>query len=185
MRPVIIALAGRAGSGKSSIADYLKSNYKAEIVSFATPLKRVVKEIFEFSDDQIYGDLKDIIDPNCGFTPRATMERTGDALRRHFGKDIHVERALKIIREQPEKIWVIDDCRHLNEASAIAKVGFVWRLHCSDYRSGSTHISETSPDEIPPENVFRELYGSRALGLIPLIMLADEAWEATRKKAGW
>lgn len=185
MRPIIIALAGRAGSGKSSLAAYLKANYKTETVSFATPLKRTVKDVFGFDDDQVYGDLKDIIDPNHGITPRVGMERMGEALRCHFGENIHVERALKTIYVQPEKIWVIDDCRHLNEAKAIAKVGFVWRLHCPDYRSGSTHISETSVDEIPAENIFSELRSSRAQGLNHLIMRADEAWEATRKVAGW
>ena len=181
---VVIGLAGRTGVGKSSIAAYLKSNYRTETVSFATPLKHVVKDVFEFADDQVFGHRKNEIDPRWGISPRDAMQREGEAMRLHFGDDVHIQRAFRTINERPEVVWVIDDVRHVNEARAVARIGYVWRIHCEDYRVESSHRSETEVDEIPVTAVFKELRSSRAKGLSHLKTLADEAWEATRKTRG-
>jgi len=41
VNPIVIGLLGRQGSGKSTVARYLKNTYGAQIVSFATPLKNM------------------------------------------------------------------------------------------------------------------------------------------------
>lgn len=52
---MIIGLCGLAGSGKDTAADFLvkKSGYVK--VAFADPLKRICKEVFQFSDEQLWG----------------------------------------------------------------------------------------------------------------------------------
>lgn len=47
----LIALSGRAGSGKNTVADMLGGKQ----FSFAEPLKRICKEVFDFTDAQLYG----------------------------------------------------------------------------------------------------------------------------------
>ena len=49
----IIGITGYKNSGKDTLAEYFIDNgfYK---ISFADPLKQACKEIFSFSDDQLY-----------------------------------------------------------------------------------------------------------------------------------
>jgi len=66
----MIIISGKSGSGKDVIADYLVSNYGYTKMSIATPLKEACRSIFQFNDDQLYGDLKNVIDHFWGLTPR-------------------------------------------------------------------------------------------------------------------
>lgn len=56
MRYPIVALCGQAGSGKSSVAHHIKTvlgRDKVAEISFADPLKEIVKEIIPETDDEI------------------------------------------------------------------------------------------------------------------------------------
>ena len=46
----IIAICGAKRSGKDVLAKYLINKYKYEKLSFAEPLKKAVKELFNFND---------------------------------------------------------------------------------------------------------------------------------------
>lgn len=52
---MIIGLSGLAGSGKDFISDILVHRHNFVKVAFADPLKRICKEIFDFSDEQLFG----------------------------------------------------------------------------------------------------------------------------------
>lgn len=52
---MIIGLSGLAGSGKDFVSDILVERYNFVKIAFADPLKRICKEIFDFSDDQLWG----------------------------------------------------------------------------------------------------------------------------------
>ena len=43
------------GTGKDTVADFLKSDFNFVRVGFADPIKRFVKDLFDFSDEQIWG----------------------------------------------------------------------------------------------------------------------------------
>ena len=51
----LIAICGNAGCGKDTAADHLVNNYGFEKISFAGPIKKFGKRVFDFSDDQLYG----------------------------------------------------------------------------------------------------------------------------------
>lgn len=54
---ITIVLCGVAGSGKDTVAEYLRKKYIFTVDSFAAPLKTMVKHAFpEFSDEHLYGD---------------------------------------------------------------------------------------------------------------------------------
>ena len=53
--PRIIAIAGPKGSGKTSVAEYLRDHEDFEEVSFARPLKEFARSVFQFTQDQLYG----------------------------------------------------------------------------------------------------------------------------------
>jgi hypothetical protein len=52
---VILGLSGLAGVGKSMTADFLATSHSFTVVALADPLKRIAKDIFDFSDQQLYG----------------------------------------------------------------------------------------------------------------------------------
>ena len=85
---MIIGIIGKKRSGKDTIGDYLTKYYGFTSYSFANPIKLASKHLFGFTDDQLYGDLKDEIDYNWGVTPRTVFQIIGteifqqDMLRR-------------------------------------------------------------------------------------------------------
>lgn len=52
---MILGLSGQAGSGKDFIANILVNEYGFTKIAFADPLKRICKEVFDFSDEQLWG----------------------------------------------------------------------------------------------------------------------------------
>lgn len=178
MRPLIIGLCGRAGSGKTSVARFIEDKYGATRLAFAAPLKTLAMELWDFSEEQVYGeaDVKEAIDPRWGISPRTAMQRLGDGARRHLYDGIWIESVLKQIGRQ-RGVFVIEDLRYLNEASSISAIGYVLRLHCSDSISSikdSTHPSEAQVDQIPAVQIHAELHSSREQGLDHLFGLVAE-----------
>ena len=51
----IISLTGNMGVGKDTMADYLVEKYGFVKVAMADPMKRIAKEVYEFSDEQLWG----------------------------------------------------------------------------------------------------------------------------------
>lgn len=52
---MIIGLAGQAGSGKDTVADVMVRDHGFCKVAIADPFKRFVAEVFQFSDEQMWG----------------------------------------------------------------------------------------------------------------------------------
>jgi len=52
---MILGLSGLAGSGKDTVADILVSKHGFVKVALADPLKRICKEVYDFSDEQLWG----------------------------------------------------------------------------------------------------------------------------------
>ncbi len=51
----IISITGNMGVGKDTMADYIVQKYGFVKISMADPFKRIAKEIYEFSDEQLWG----------------------------------------------------------------------------------------------------------------------------------
>lgn len=54
-RPRLIVLSGEAGAGKDSVSDVLVARHGFVAYSLAAPLKRFLKDMFGFTDEQLYG----------------------------------------------------------------------------------------------------------------------------------
>lgn len=52
---MIIGICGRAGSGKDTAADFLVKEHGFVKVALADPLKRIAREVFDFTDEQLWG----------------------------------------------------------------------------------------------------------------------------------
>jgi len=48
---MIIGVAGNAGSGKDTVADHLVKHHGFVKVALADPLKRICREVFDFSEE--------------------------------------------------------------------------------------------------------------------------------------
>lgn len=52
---MILGILGQAGSGKDTVADHLVKKYRFMKVALADPLKRICQEVYDFSDEQLWG----------------------------------------------------------------------------------------------------------------------------------
>jgi hypothetical protein len=74
---VLIGLIGEAGSGKDTLADYLKQRYPVMLYTLANPIKEITRHMFLFNDEQLYGKLKNVVDERWGITPRESWQTIG------------------------------------------------------------------------------------------------------------
>lgn len=157
---MIIAFTGRIHSGKTTLAKYLV-NMGYEKVSFADPLKKISQELFDFNDEQLYGNLKEVIDPRIGMTPRYVLQYIGTELFRNWNKNFWVEVFQR--KHSDPKLLVLDDVRFDNEEETIHKLGgIVIKVKSHKYEKISNHASEKGIKnydyKIYNDGTYEELY---------------------------
>lgn len=105
---------GTMGAGKTAISEYLHSNYDFVSMGLMDAGKRVIRELFDFSDEQLWGDLKNTPDPRyirkyetceegtaavatpVWLTPRFALQQLGTEFARSCFPDLWIANALKI-----------------------------------------------------------------------------------------
>ena len=131
---MIIALTGRAGVGKTTVAKILCAEHGFQRISFAAPLKAMLRALyvamdlgFDDIDRRIAGDLKESPDPWLGGrTPRHAMQTLGTEWgRRCMCEDFWIGVWERAVGTSGAKRVVVDDCRFTNEAEAVRKLGGV------------------------------------------------------------
>ncbi|MFA4904457.1 MAG: hypothetical protein WC600_17120 [Desulfobaccales bacterium] len=155
--PLLIGLSGKAGSGKSTAADYLWDQYLYHRFAFADTLKVLVGQAFDFSQEQLYGDLKEVPDPRFGKSPRWCLQHLGTEVFRGIWPGIWVHHLMESVRDfwqmNGERPVVVTDVRFLDEAEALKNVGAVLirieRAGAGAQAGIPDHISETSLDAYP------------------------------------
>ncbi len=176
-KPKVIALLGRAGSGKSTVADHLELIYGASVISFAKNVKELASRLLDFEHKQLYGTQaeKEAVDPRYGFSARQFLQRVGNETREVVGDRVWLDALLNTVFESDSDLFVIDDCRYVNEAECIAKDdridGYVIKLECPDAPSTAdpNHPSEREVDEVPAELITAKIVSKRSLLSIDLI----------------
>ena len=141
---MIIGLAGKAGAGKSTVADALvMKGFQRD--AYAKTMKEAISIIFGIPLDILRSNaaVKSQIDPYWGMSYRQIMQLFGtEACRKTFGGDIW-ERVLWNRHTYVDYDLVIDDVRFPNEAEAILdRGGQVWEI-VRGKDSKDTHSSET------------------------------------------
>ena len=82
---ILVGLLAKKRYGKDTVADFLVEKYGFIKISLADPLKDATKVLFGFTDDQLYGDKKEIIDEYWGVSPRQVFQYLGtDVFRNDF-----------------------------------------------------------------------------------------------------
>jgi hypothetical protein len=81
-------------SGKSTVAKHLVRKHGFTEISFAEPLKKSAATMFGLSQDQLYGEKKDVMDARWGVTPRRIMQYLGtDVMQFHAPRRLFAEGA--------------------------------------------------------------------------------------------
>ncbi|MFW9873051.1 MAG: hypothetical protein ACFFG0_08130 [Candidatus Thorarchaeota archaeon] len=167
---MLIGLTGDRRSGKDTVADYLVRKYDFEKYAFADPMKKALKILFAFDDDQLWGDKKEDIDKRWNVSPREVMQK--------FATDFIQFDLYKYFPEIEKKVpkrkfwcilfetWyknkyhknlfnvVISDMRFIHEADTVRDCnGRIWLITRKKeiiYNIDS-HLSETELKQITPD----------------------------------
>ena len=100
---MIIGFMGKAGSGKDTCADFLIKEYNFKRYAFGDPVKETVGAMFGFSNEQLYGSLKNTIDPKWNISPRQAFQIIGT----DFAQYIIHEKIPSINARVPKRhLWV-------------------------------------------------------------------------------
>jgi hypothetical protein len=133
--PKVVGITGRKGNGKDTLGNYLVKNYDYKRIAFADALKDACRCIFGFSDEQLYGGLKEEIDEFWQTSPRKVLQFVGtDLFRDHLAEimpwinqNIWVEVVKKKILDEwktnPDARFVITDVRFPNEINLVKELG--------------------------------------------------------------
>lgn len=179
--PQIIAFTGKAGSGKTTAANWVLRNHsKAMKMSFAKPLKKMFYELLRESTpkgwphspkDYMDGDQKEQpIEFLQGMTARHLMQTLGtewgrNTLHPDFWVNIaagKVERLLgdsRSVTENPAIKVMFDDARFPNEAKMVQDFGGIIirieRPSTITDETATAHASEQEQDTITPDYVIQ------------------------------
>lgn len=167
--PRVIGLAGAAGSGKDSVAEYLAREYQYARLSWAARLKRGIETIFGVGDWIWNREHKERPLPDLfGATPRAVAQTLGtDWGRKLVRQDLWLLLLLRDIQyrlDLGERV-VITDCRFDNEAEAVLGIGGVM---IGILRPGIEPVrSHASEQGITPDLISTVLYNDGTLDELP------------------
>jgi len=169
----IIAICGAKRSGKDVLAKHIVANRGFKKLSFAEPLKKAVRELFNFTDIQVgideenaMGDEKDIIDERWGISPRKALQFFGTEIMQHnigglipnTNRGFLADILLSHISGDACDGYVISDMRFLHEynklkSSAKVRSLIVIKINRPSINipddKGDTHISEKEYLDIP------------------------------------
>lgn len=161
MYPRIIAITGMKRSGKDTIADYLAKQHGYHKIKISFPIKQICKNVFDFTDEQLESDAKDVIDKNWGISPRHAMQFIGTEIFQHkinelvnVGKELWIKKTVLLI-EQSQAPVVISDLRFQHEHKLLKDL---YKDQCiiiqTSRRTNLTqdnHVSEQEWDSFPAD----------------------------------
>lgn len=185
---MIIGIAGTAGSGKSTVADHLVAKHGFIAVNLADPIKRFCREVFDFSEEQLWGPSEKRNEPDKRYgkpvrilvdqdeygtrteylTPRHALQQLGTEWGRACYPNIWVDYAIRVAKQLLKKDYVLNAAVNAYHA----KTGL--RFSHTPYGSGSVKLPK---GVVIPDVRFRnEVDAIRAAG--------GKVWRVSRFGAG-
>lgn len=121
---MIISISGVAGSGKDTVADFLiEEVFGVDRVSLADPMKRICRDVYDFSEEQLWGPSEMRNKPDMRY-PRPCKECGGKGDR--------------VYEDMPPGSPALHPCMvchgkpftYLTPREALQKLGTEWARHC-------------------------------------------------------
>jgi len=156
----VIGIAGRARSGKDTLADFIVNHYGFVKFAFADRLKDTCCGLFGWGARHRDGDLKEAVDPYLGFSPRQAFQVCGTEFARALNPDIWVLLAERAVAG----LVVIPDVRFENEAEFCRKNGVMIHVSRDAALAVNRHASEKPLVKMPLDHLLvnngslREMY---------------------------
>lgn len=142
MDKILIGLVAPKQSGKDTIADYLCMKYSFKKYNFADPLKEGIGKIFGFTNEQLYGDDKEVIDPFWGVSPREVLQKVGTELFQY-----ELPRVMDEFKDMGRTFWVKCFERwYINELNNFNSKKLKW----SDFVTKNKDLSPSHLDSKKP-----------------------------------
>lgn len=162
----LLGLTGFAQSGKDTVADYLVSDYGFQKVSFAAPLKDMLRRLNPIVGSQLVWNNHELHDGARPIRLEDLYEQFGDhegVKKSPYGeevRDLWQRLGTDCVRAVDDKFWVraamkdlhhmgryvFPDTRFLNEAHALinseAQFASVWRVSRPGVQAVNGHVSE-------------------------------------------
>jgi hypothetical protein len=136
---MIIGISGQAGSGKDTVADRLCKDHGFVKVAFSDPMKRICREVYDFTDEQLWGpsenrNAEDKRYPRCTadhahsdacieyLTPRLALQTLGTEWGRFCYPNTWVDHAIRVHEKLQSGGYAYDQKRGLYSVSTLEKV---------------------------------------------------------------
>lgn len=152
--PRIIAITGMKRAGKDTVAEILQKCYGYTNIKVASTLKDVVKIMFNMNNEQVEGDLKEVVDGRWGITPRQAMQFIGTEMVQYkmqellpdIGRNFWMKQLCSTLQSNLTTCYAISDVRFVHEVEALRREFghdlFVLKVVRSGLDSTDTHPSE-------------------------------------------
>lgn len=167
-KPKLVAISGKANSGKNTVADMIGYWYDGlreiqteyEVFAFADPIKNMILEMYPDTDHKILrgpSELRMTKIPNSDKTYRNLLIDLG-ALGRSYDQDVWAKATIAKAKKytqgaDPYRLAIISDVRAINELFAVKEDFYLIRVirpnNAYENRPEAKDISETSLDHIP------------------------------------
>lgn len=152
----IYLLGHKARSGKDTLAHEMIVREGYYRFAFADKLKSLSKDLFNLTDEQVYGSLKESpderykLEDGSYLTPRIIVQKMGTEVGRNIYKNIWAEYVAYKISKFPSSKFVITDFRFPNEYDAIKQICgstatvVTIRIDRPNRTAVNEHVSETA-----------------------------------------
>jgi len=157
----IIAICGAKRSGKDVLASHIVNKYGYTRLSFAEPLKHIVKLLFDFNDQQVgliegSNDEKDTLDERWGISPRKALQFVGTEILQNKIQELlpNVKRDyfanILLSKIEYNKTYVISDLRFIHEYEKIKHLDIqIIKVIRPSIITDEQHLSENEYMYIP------------------------------------
>lgn len=150
MKYKLFGIAGKARTGKDTVANYMRGIHKMHTYAFADPIKKAASEMFGIPLHHFYDeDLKESTNNFWGYSPRQMIQMLGtEGGRDLFREDIWVKRGEVewsnfCATNVNKKGMVFTDVRFENEAEMIRLAGgSIIHVFRDSAQQINAHISE-------------------------------------------
>lgn len=142
-RPAVIGIAGRARSGKDTVARFILAEIGGYTYSFADPIRGMMRALGIDLNDPYWQAHKEDVIPALGASPRRMMQTLGtDWGRQMINPDLWVRFAHQRLLSRGAGM-IVPDVRFQNEADWVRRVGGrIIVLSRPDAPAVEDHVSE-------------------------------------------